>query len=661
MRNGRTVLIAMPWAALYNPSIQIGILTSVLERSGFEAFPRSYFLAFMELVYARTAHLGEAEQINTEDYRYVSERLDKLGCGDWIFSTPDFNPAVERDAEHYLDFLREAKVKEKSLRKIALMRELVPEFVKQAAQDVLSLDPMAVGFTSTFSQSVPSLVLAQQIKALAPEVKILFGGANCEGAMGRALQRSFPWVDVVVQGEAELALPALIERLAEGRPYDDVPGLVYGPAGGQVVTERRAGDVVPMAVVPSPNYDEYFARLRTVSYRGYIDHEINLPIESSRGCWWGAKSHCTFCGLNGTTMAFRSKDPATVADEIVEMSRRYKQVKFGAVDNIIDLRYFETLLPELAQARAEGNDLAFFYETKANLRKEQVKRFADAGVLAIQPGIESLSTPILKLMRKGVTALQNIRLLKWAREYRLDVRWNVLYGFPREPHDEYRKMIDLMPSLVHLKAPGMFPIEVQRFSPYFDQAEELGIRITGPDPRYKFLYPVDDAALADIAFSFSHEFIDSSQSALFEELRSQIVAWRKVFSAQRVTLTLERGSDFIILRDRRAGLVQQDYTFSGGAAALYLACDAGATLQQLLPLHRAASGNPHASEAELEEFLEQLTAARLMYKEGSTYLALAVSTRPLVSYDAVIQRIVDVSNPGRLASESALRQALASA
>jgi ribosomal peptide maturation radical SAM protein 1 len=661
MRNGRTVLIAMPWAALYNPSIQIGILASVLERAGYEAFPRSYFLGFMEHLYTRTAHLGEAERINTEDYRYVSERLDKLGCGDWIFSTPAFNPEVERDAEQYRDFLREAKVKDKNLRKIAIMRELVPEFIKQAAQDVLSLEPMAVGFTSTFSQSVPSLVLAQQIKALAPEVKILFGGANCEGSMGAALQRSYPWVDIVVQGEAELALPALMERLVAGAAYDDVPGLVFGSAGKQTVTERRPGDVVPMSLVPSPNYDEYFARLRTVSYRGYIDHEINLPIESSRGCWWGAKNHCTFCGLNGTTMAFRSKDPLVVADEIVEMSRRYKQVKFGAVDNIIDLRYFETLLPALAKSRAEGNDLAFFYETKANLRKEQVKRFADAGVMAIQPGIESLSTPVLKLMRKGVTALQNIRLLKWAREYRIDVRWNILYGFPREPHDEYRKMVDLMPSLTHLKAPGMFPIEVQRFSPYFDQAEELGIRITGPDPRYKFLYKVDDATLNDIAFSFSHQFLDSSQSALFEQLRDQIVTWRKVFSNHRITLTLERGSDFIILRDRRAGLVQQDYTFTGGAAALYLACDAGATVAQLLPLHRAASDNPHASQAELEEFLERLTAAKLLYKEGGTYLALAVSPRPLVSYEGVIAAMIGAARPARLVPESAPQRIVASA
>ena len=31
-------------------------------------------------------------------------------------------------------------------------------------------------------------------------------------------------------------------------------------------------------------------------------------IETSRGCWWGDRDrHFMFCGLNGATMAYRSK------------------------------------------------------------------------------------------------------------------------------------------------------------------------------------------------------------------------------------------------------------------------------------------------------------------------------------------------------------------
>ena len=34
-----------------------------------------------------------------------------------------------------------------------------------------------------------------------------------------------------------------------------------------------------------------------------------MVMETARGCWWDAKHHCTFCGLNGEFMGFRSKSP----------------------------------------------------------------------------------------------------------------------------------------------------------------------------------------------------------------------------------------------------------------------------------------------------------------------------------------------------------------
>ena len=138
-----------------------------------------------------------------------------------------------------------------------------------------------------------------------------------------------------------------------------------------------------------------------------------------------------------------------------------------------------TFCPQLSAARC---DLEIFYETKANLKKDQLRTFYSSGVHAMQPGIESLSTPILRLMRKGVTALQNIRLLKWCAEIGITPAWNLLYGFPGEPAQEYARMAELIPSLVHFTPPTFTPIQMERFSPYFDRPAEFGIELTGPLP-----------------------------------------------------------------------------------------------------------------------------------------------------------------------------------
>ena len=121
-----------------------------------------------------------------------------------------------------------------------------------------------------------------------------------------------------------------------------------------------------------------------------------------------------------------------------------------AVDNILDMRYFRDVLPRL---RDRPLGLTLFYETKANLTKAQVQLLRDAGVLAIQPGVESLSSHVLQLMRKGVTALQNIQLLKWCSQYQVTAAWNLLYGFPGETVEDYEALAGTLDALWHLPPP----------------------------------------------------------------------------------------------------------------------------------------------------------------------------------------------------------------
>ena len=155
-----------------------------------------------------------------------------------------------------------------------------------------------------------------------------------------------------------------------------------------------------MDALPTPDYDDYFEALRASTLSTLI--RPGLLAESSRGCWWGEKSHCTFCGLNGTGMKYRSKSPERVLTELAELSRRYGVNGIQFVDNILDMSYFRTMLPRLA---AEGGRYALFYETKANLKREQVKLLAEAGVRWIQPGIESLDDNVLRLIGKGNSTL----------------------------------------------------------------------------------------------------------------------------------------------------------------------------------------------------------------------------------------------------------------
>src|SRR5262249_51859847 len=147
----------------------------------------------------------------------------------------------------------------------------------------------------------------------------------------------------------------------------------------------------------------------------------------------GQKHHCTFCGLNGQTMAFRAKSPDRVLSELKELLAKHPSNKVSMVDNIMPHPYFRDFLPRLGR---QLPGLHVFYEQKANLSLDQVLTLKRAGVAVIQPGIEALCSSLLKRMDKGVSASQNLTLLRYARAADLAVNWNLLYAFPGDQAEE---------------------------------------------------------------------------------------------------------------------------------------------------------------------------------------------------------------------------------
>ena len=68
-------------------------------------------------------------------------------------------------------------------------------------------------------------------------------------------------------------------------------------------------------------------------------------------------------------------------------------------------------------------DLKFkiYYEVRSPVEASLLDMFVKAGIVIVQAGIESLSSNILEKMAKGVTALQNLTLLREATTRQINV------------------------------------------------------------------------------------------------------------------------------------------------------------------------------------------------------------------------------------------------
>ncbi len=596
----------MPFADRNSPALGVSLLKSTLASQGIASRVLYPSLRFASLVGPR-------------HYDAIASTIETTALlGEWLFARA-LRPIREDEAALYREHVLARHAPEASA-VLESALPLVEPFVEACVEQVLASKPAVVGFTSTFAQHVPSLAVAARLKARAPALPIVFGGANCEGEMGLATLRAFPFVDAVVSSEAESVVGELFARLTQGVDPRDLPGvatrasLLDGTSSGAGVAPQQDLDALPF-----PDFSDYFVQLEARN-----DEQLRLHFETSRGCWWGAKSHCTFCGLNGGSMQFRRKSPQRALAEIEHLATTYGVRNLAATDNILDWRYLETVLPELARRNL---GLELFYEVKANLRRQHIRLLSDAGVNAVQPGIESLSTPILRLMRKGVTALQNLQTLKWCRTFGVHAVWNLIYGFPGESEAEYRAMVELIPLISHLTPPAVVgPVRLDRFSPYFERPEAFGITDVEPYPAYFHVYGLPRETLSKLAYYFTFRCRDALEPERYAGLLAAIDGWKAVHATSDLTL-IDDGTTALVC-DYRPVAPAPLAVLEGLDRALYVACDAIRTVEQLRA-ESLAPGSRAAPRDEIEASLERLVARRLMLREGAAFLSLAV---PLERY-----------------------------
>jgi ribosomal peptide maturation radical SAM protein 1 len=621
------LLVAMPWETVTMPSIRLGLLKAVCDRAGFACVARHFNVDAMEHFFQASRAPGRtpAEAVGSSDYLEASQWVVS-GLGDWIFSVPPLydSPPVETDP--FLALIRASGGPGGQARlDLAIrLRAMASGFLEAKAREVAGLRPRVLGLSLSFGQTTASLALTRMVKALDPSIRVIVGGATCDGSMGVALAKAFREVDVVVRGEADRVLPGLLRDLVAGGAIARRPGLCFFQQGEWVVEPTEPLPEGDLDALPHPDFDDYFERLRKAAFRGEVADQIALPVEASRGCWWGQKHHCNFCGLNGDGIAYRSKGAQRAADEFAALARRYRVLRFQVTDNIIAPRHLRDLLPRL---RDSGTDYNIFWESKANLSHAQVLGMRDAGIRTVQPGIESLSTPILALMRKGVTALQNVRLLKWCASAGVMPVWNFLYGFPGEDAAEYARLASLVPALGHLPPPsGMRRMSADRFSPYFDHPDEHGIEILGPAADYRLLLPVDAATASELACHFSYRYRDGRDpEAYVAPLRIAVDRWCADWHPTR-SLVYRRGPDFLSIVDRRPAMAAATADFGPLEAAIYLACEDGADAAGIV--NWFASRDIKLGEAWVQGFLDELTVRQLVFVDGGKALALALPANP---------------------------------
>jgi len=548
----RIAFVNMPFADWHRPSLALGQLASMIRRDFGDEVTVDIFYVNQDIAtflgtanYESISGSGSGHHVNT-------------GLGDWLFRQIAFPETTDNSNEYFQRFYP-GKAWMPLREQILNVRSRLLQFCEKLIDRYHLADADIVGFSSMFAQNVPSIALARLVKERNPRALTVIGGANCEAPMGAVLAEFVPALDFVFSGPALETFPSFLRCVLDGETEaaDAIPGIVSRRNCREPDARDALGRDHNINDMCLPDYDSFT--------RALDEHEELersgaakpvLPFETSRGCWWGQQSHCTFCGLNGQGMAYRAMSPELAIEQFTWLfgyTDRYQGLT--CTDNVMPRNYpakvFEKLEPPPG--------VSIFYEVKLPLSRRDMKRLVAAGVTIVQPGIEALATSTLKLMAKGTTAFQNLQFLKNCAELGITPSWNLLIGFPGEDPAVYEAYARNIPHLTHLYPPsGVLMIRFDRFSPYFDRRDEYGLDLH-PMDNYALTYPFRPEALSQLAYFFAdHKLAPYTLNAVqwHGQLSNLVDEWIAVWQqdAKPYELRLE-GSETAgwCIRDTRSG------------------------------------------------------------------------------------------------------------
>jgi ribosomal peptide maturation radical SAM protein 1 len=541
---GDALIILPPFAPLEMPSLGVHILQSCGRKAGFE----------VKVLYANIAFAAE---IGESNYQALNRNLTVDLLGEKIFSLAAYGPTQSGSSS----FASHSNDIEMAMN-LAELKQIAASWTDSLSEAIVACDFNVIGCSTTFDQTASSMALQNGIKRRRPEIVTIIGGTNCENEMAEGILTLCTATDYVFSGESEESFPRFLRDIREDRRPSD-----------RIIHGRPC---MNLEEIPTPEFSEYYTQMASwlPDSEVYASEDVWLPYESSRGCWWGQKHHCTFCGIERDKMKFRQKSANRVIEDLKKLLAVHPTKKVAMSDSIMPYDFFKTLMPRLRQELPGAH---IFYEIRANISLEDVMSLRDGGIGIVQSGIESLSTSCLKLMNKGTTARQNIALLRYLRSADLAVEWNLLYSIPGDRIEEYANMLIIFPLLRHLHPPtGMIPIYIERFCSYFEQPEKYGIRNLRPRDVYSDILP-EDADIAKIAYYFEADYESESRDNIevMGGLKDEIERWRSSWqlnAAPPALVITELGDDrFLMLDSRRLPGAQELTILSYDQARVALA------------------------------------------------------------------------------------------
>lgn len=300
------------------------------------------------------------------------------------------------------------------------------DFAGFAAAAIVALNCELYGFGSICSSYPLTIRIAEAVKALQPDSTILFGGPQAS-VVDTLTLAAFPFVDLVLRGEAERNLPFLLEQLRGRHNLEQVPGLTYRCAK-QPVKNPNAAVIDNLDELPMPAYH----------LTNDLQGAQRASLEMGRGCPYA----CTFCSTNDFfRRRFRLRSPARILEDMRLIAAEYGIRDFELVHDMftVDRRRVMAFCEAMM---ASGENFTWSCSARTDsVDEELLDLMARSGCIGVFYGVEVGSQRMQKIIDKGLDPQVAHEIIDITERLGMSSTVSTIIGFPEETWEDLRETV----------------------------------------------------------------------------------------------------------------------------------------------------------------------------------------------------------------------------
>jgi radical SAM superfamily enzyme YgiQ (UPF0313 family) len=286
------------------------------------------------------------------------------------------------------------------------------------------------GFSTVCSSYPLTLRIAAEVKRAHPKSVVVLGGPQAS-VVDVSTLRAYPFIDLVVRGEAEQTLPDLVDALAGNRPLAAIPGITFRRNEDKEIVRNPAAPLVAdLDALPFPAF-HLFPDVR------FCRH---FPLELGRGCPFS----CTFCSTNDFFRRnFRLKSPAQMIADMRRVRQTYGVNSFELVHDMftVDRKRVVAFCEVLLENNRKNPEDEFIWGCSARtdcVDEELISLMSKAGCRGIFFGIETGSKRMQKIIDKGLELNDSAERVRSCDKFKINTAVSLMAGFPDETMNDLR-------------------------------------------------------------------------------------------------------------------------------------------------------------------------------------------------------------------------------